>query len=78
MGLVAIHVESEQALEVVEDRPVPDDRPVDWVLGQVNDAAEACFHNLLPSNTVDNLNPIRSLKSLLYTILLFTLLELCQ
>ena len=62
LDLNVLRIETDQALEVVEDGPVPDDGPVDRVLGEVDDAAETGLHNLLPANTVDNLNPVGCLE----------------
>ncbi len=56
----------------MEDGPVRNDGPVDRILGHVDDAAQACLHNLFPTNTVDNLDPVRSLKRFLFSVLLGT------
>ena len=51
-----------ERLERLQDQPVPDDCPVDAVLGEVDDAAQAGLDDLLPSDAVVHLSSVGSLK----------------
>lgn len=62
LDLNVLRIETNQALEVVEDWPVPDDGPIDRILGEVDDTAEAGLYDLLPADTVNNLNAVGGLE----------------
>ena len=59
--LDALGVVAKQRLQCLEDDPVPDDGPVDAVLAEVDDTAQAVFNDLFPANAVVNLGTVRSL-----------------